>query len=594
MDEGTSGTASATGPRMTSDGVHDDRASRAFSVNMMGERQSKYPAKPGPGDSNGHPRPAVPPAGPPPKPPGRPTASRDPVFILRDDGEILFANCPLGDRSEDDLIGTAIYDWTRREQRELIEGSLAQVFATGEAQRFEVAGFQYQENDLWYDCRLTPNIRDGHVVSVTLVAHDITQYKRVTTQLEAANRDLRRLVDERTSDLERAQAAVAEESAAREEREREWRRFRTLLDHAGEAVFVTDPRSEKIIDLNETAARWIGRARPDLLGRRLHELRLEFPVLPPLEMELEFTETRDTRRPLFLSGVHRRRDGTSFPVEVAVATHTVGDERYVLAIARDVKNRNAIEIELRETQEAHRTLFEQCWDAIYVTARDGHIEDVNGAAVELFGYAKPEFVGMDGRQLFAKSVDIRRFQVQMSALGAVGDLEVELRTKHGAVFTAVLSATRRPSPDAEITGYQCIVRPVTLPGERAPVTTTEPDADAGPGAVIVAGTDESLGAARDALRAAGLRVLTANSPAAGLELARVHGGAVRSAVIDADAGEIRGPLEALRAVAPSADLVLLTSGDPVDVAEQVADLRIRAVLQKPVHPLALIQKIREG
>jgi len=578
---------------MTSDGVHDDRASRAFSVDMMGERHPKYPANPGPGDSNGHPRPAAPPVDPPPKPAGPPTASRDPVFILRDDGEILFANCPLGDRSEDDLIGTAIYDWTRREERELIEGSLARVFATGETQRFELSGFQYQQADLWYDCRLTPNIREGQVVSVTLVAHDITQYKRVTTQLEAANRDLRRLVDERTSDFERAQAALAEESASREEREREWRRFRTLLDHAGEAVFVTDPRSEKIIDLNETAARWIGRPRPDLLGRRLHELRLEFPVLPPLEMELEFTETRDTRRPLFLSGAHRRRDGTSFPVEVAVATHTVGDQRFVLAIARDVKNRNAIEIELRETQEAHRTLFEQCWDAIYVTARDGRIEDVNGAAVELFGYAKPEFIGMDGRQLFAKSVDIRRFQVQMSTLGSVGDLEVALRTKHGAVFTAVLSATRRPSPDEEITGYQCIVRPVTLPGERAP-GASETEQEPGPGAVIVAGTDESLAAACDALRAAGLRVLTADSPAAGLDLARVHGGAVRSAVIDADAGEIRGPLEALRAIAPTADLVLLTTGDPVDVAEQVADLRIRAVLQKPVHPLALIQKIREG
>jgi PAS domain S-box-containing protein len=576
---------------MSADGVHDDRASRAFSVDSMGERHATYPAPSGPGDSNGHPRSVPPPAEPPPKPPSGQAATRDPVFIVRDNGEILFANCPLGDRSEDDLVGTAIYDWTRREQRELIEGYLARVFGSGEAQRFELAGFQYQQADLWYDCRLTPNIREGQVVSVTLVAHDITHYKRVATQLEAANRDLRRLVEERTADFERAKATLAEETATREEREREWRRFRTLLDHAGEAVFVTDPRSEKIIDLNETAARWIGRSRAEALGRRLHELRLEFPVLPPLEMELEFTETRDTRRPLFLSGMHRRRDGTSFPVEVAVATHTVGDARYVLAVARDVKSRNAVEVELRESREAHRALFEQCWDAIYVTARDGRIEDVNVAAVELFGYAKPEFVGMDGRQLFAKSVDIRRFQVQMSTLGSVGDLEVELRTKHGAAFTAVLSATRRPSPDEGITGYQCIVRPVTLPEERAPARA---DAEPGLGTVVVAGTDESLDAACDALRAAGLRVLTADAPAAAVDLLRVHGGAIRTAVFDADAGEIRSPLEALRAIASTADLILITTGDPVDVAEQVADLGIRAVLQKPVHPLALIQKIREG
>jgi PAS domain S-box-containing protein len=580
---------------MNADGVRDDRASRAFSVGVMGEGDSRYPAPPGPGDSNGHPRPDKPSGSSPPpsKPPVAAAATRDPVFIVRDDGEILFANCPLGDRSEDDIVGTAIYDWIRGEQRELVEESLARVFGSGETQRFELAGFQYQQADLWYDCRLTPNIREGHVVSVTLVAHDITQYKHAAIQLETANRDLRRLLEERTADFERAKATLAEETAAREDREREWRRFRTLLDHAGEAVFVTDPRSEKIIDLNETAARWIGRSRADAVGRRLHELRLEFPVLPPLEMELEFTETRDTRRPLFLSGLHRRRDGTSFPVEVAVATHTVGDERYVLAIARDVKSRNAVELELREREETYRTLFEQCWDAIYVTARDGRIEDVNSAAIELFGYTKAEFVGRDGRQLFAKSVDIRRFQVQMSALGTVGDLEVELLTKNGATFRAVLSATRRPSPDEGITGYQCIVRPVTFPEDRTP-SGVDPNPEGGVGAVIVAGTDESLASARDALRAAGLRVLTANSPAAAVDLLRVHGEAVRSAVIDADAGEIRGPLEAFRAIASAADLILITTGDPVDVAEQVADLGIRAVLQKPVHPLALIQKIREG
>ena len=579
---------------MNQDGVHDDRASRAFSVGMMGERHLSYSPPPGPGDSNGHPRSDREAADPPPESttPTPAACNRDPVFIVRENGEILFANCPLGDRSEDDLIGTAIFEWTRREQQELIQECLAHVFDSGEAQRFELTGFQHQPADLWYDCRLTPNIREGQVVSATLVAHDVTQHKRAMTQLEAANRDLRRLVDERTTELEQARTALADEATARENREREWRRLRMLLDHAGEALFMTDPRSEKIMDLNETAARWLGRSRTEILGVRLHELRLEFPVLPPVEMELEFTETRDSRRPLFLCGVHRRRDGSSFPVEVAVSTHTVGDERYVLAVARDVMSRNAAEVELRDNQQAYRTLFEQCWDAIYVTARNGHVEDVNGAAVELFGYPKSEFIGLDARQLFARSVEIRRFQVQMATIGSVGDLEVELRTRTGAVFRAIMSATRRPSPDEGITGYQCIVRPLTLPEERASDTSSQ--ATQKGAAVIVAGADENLAAARDALKAAGLRVLTASSAAAAVDLMRAQPGAVRSAVIDADTGEIRRPLEAFRALASTADLILITAGDPVEVAEQVADLRIRAVLQKPVHPLALIQKIREG
>jgi PAS domain S-box-containing protein len=520
---------------------------------------------------------------------------RDPVFVVRANGEILFSNSRLGPHSEDEVVGTSLYDWVPPEQHELVAAALGQVFATAQVQRFEMAGLQHHAPEAWYDCRLTPNLRDGSVVSVTLVAHDITEYKETTLQLDSACRDLRRLLEERTADLERAQATIAAETQTREDREREWFRFRALMDHAGEAIFVTDPRTEQLIDLNETAARWIGRSRDDAIGRRLHELRIEFPVIPPVEVELEFTETRDTRRPLFLSGAHRRRDGSTFPVEVAVATHTVGEQRYVLAVARDVKGRSGFEQELSESRERYRMLFEQSWDAIYLTARDGEIEDVNGAAVELFGYARSEFLGMDGRQLFADPVDIRRFQVQMSTLGSVGDLEVQLVTKDGGRFTALLSATRRPAHDGTIKGYQCIARPLTLPEEG---TSLEPDEDAEAAesvstGVLLAGSGRTLRDAEEALTAADMGVLRMESLAEAADVARSGQHGFTCAVLDGDAQDLREQLEVIRAGLPDTALFLVTRGDPVRVAEQVADLGIKGILRKPVHPLALLQKLRE-
>lgn len=521
---------------------------------------------------------------------------RDPVFVVRANGEILFSNSRLGAYSEDEVVGTSLYDWVPPEQHEQAAAALAQVFAAAQIARFEMAGLQHHAPDAWYDCRLTPNLRDGNVVSVTLVAHDITEYKQTTLQLDSACRDLRRLLDERTADLERAQATIAAETRTREDREREWFRFRTLMDHAGEAIFVTDPRTEQLIDLNETAARWIGRSRDDAIGCRLHELRIEFPIVPPVELELEFTETRDTRRPLFLTGAHRRRDGSTFPVEVAVATHTVGDQRYVLAVARDVKGRSHFQQQLSESHERYRLLFEQCWDAVYLTARDGEIEEVNGAAVELFGYERSEFIGLDGRRLFADPVDIRRFQVQMSTLGSVGDLEVELITKDGGRFTALLSATRRPAHDGGIRGYQCIVRPLSLPTESDPAAADEVAELPPPPAasVLLAGSGRSLKDANDALSAAGMDVLSAGSLAEAVEVLGSRPHPVAHAVLDADVADLREQLEALRALSPEAVLFLVTRDDPVHVAELVADLSIRGILRKPVHPLALLQKLRES
>ena len=580
---------------MGDDAAVEDRSRQPTFVPTAGEQPRPARARSG---SNGHPRPpgtaqaASPPVRAEPQPP--PTATpRDPVFIVRKGGEILFVNCALGGRSEDEVVGSSVYDWVPPEQHEVVTACIGQGYATAQTQRFEMAGLQHHAPEAWYDCRLTPNLRDGNVVSVTLVAHDITEYKETTLQLDSACRDLRRLLEERTADLERARATIAAETRTREDREREWFRFRTLMDQAGEAIFVTDPRTEQLVDLNETAARWIGRDREDAIGQRLHELRIEFPVLPPVELELEFTETRDTRRPLFLSGAHRRRDGSTFPVEVAVAVHTVGPERYILAVARDVKDRSHFEQQLAESREQYQVLFEQCWDAVYLTARDGEVEAVNGAALELFGYTKSEFVGMDGRQLFADPLDIRRFQVQMSTLGSVGDLEVQLVTKDGSRFTALMSSTRRPTHDGTIQGYQCIVRPLTLPDDSMAGSAKEPP-DPQRGEVVVAGSGRSVVEARDALSAAGISVLPADALPDAVALLRDRSTTIGQAILDGDAADLREHLEALRAAAPHVEVVLVTRADPVRVAEQVADLGIRAILRKPVHPLALLQKIREG
>jgi AmiR/NasT family two-component response regulator len=50
----------------------------------------------------------------------------------------------------------------------------------------------------------------------------------------------------------------------------------------------------------------------------------------------------------------------------------------------------------------------------------------------------------------------------------------------------------------------------------------------------------------------------------------------------------------VRSSGPETTIVLITESDPLAVAEDVADLGVRSILQKPVHPLALIQKIREA
>ncbi len=514
----------------------------------------------------------------------------DLVFIVRQDGTVLYVNRPLGRRGEEDVIGSDLYDWVFPEQHEFMRAALDRVFSGGAADGLELTGIQQHDPDAWYECRIAPNLRDGKVVSATIIARDVTRYKRAEEALRGAHDELRRLLEERTADLDQARSRLAARPGDTDTEQRGLERFRTLLDAAGEAIFVTDPESDTLVDANETACRWLRRTRAEVVGQVVHGLGLEFPILPPLALDVQFTETRDSRRPLMLEGVQRRSDGTTFPVEVAVAPHVVGGREYVLAIVRDMKGRRRAEDAWAESEYRYRALLAQSFDGVFLTTRGGQIVEANPAALELFGYARGEFVGLDARAIMPRVEDIRQFQRQMADSGVVRGLEVELRRRDGTAVAGLLSATRRRDAHEQLLGYQWVVRALgPAPVAAGAVATAEPLV------LLVDDQPAARAEAAAALGRGGLAVVTAGSGAEALHVARDRGSDLRLMVVGPVGG---GAPEALardlQAVVADVPVVLATSEDPVQVLERAADLAVAACLRHPVHPLALVQSAREA
>ncbi len=519
----------------------------------------------------------------------------DLVFIVRADGEIRFANRPHGGLSEDELVGTSLYEWIAPTHRDLLSQSLATLFATGETQTHDLAGLETSAGAAWYEWRLKPNRRDGAVVSATVVAHDISRHKRALHELDQKAAELEQLLRDRTADLTRAQADLSRQTKETDANDRRWQRFRSIVDEAGEAIFVTDPGTGCVVDANETACRWLRRSWEELVGTPAAELNLGFPILPPEEAELTFTETRDTRRPLVIGQcTHRRSDGSTFPVEVAVARHQMGGEDYVLAVVRDVKGRACTEDMLKESETQYRRLFEQSWQGVYLTARDGKVVDANDAALELFGYSREEFVGIDARRLIPSPDDIRAFQRGMGTDGEVKDLAVGFRTKAGERKPGRLSASRRLAPDGAIRGYQCLVtldQPGAGQAPAAPRPATRPEL-----VLLVDGDAAQLAQTTAVLEAAGIAVLTADRPEQAPELFRENQPQIKATVIAAEPGSdpARRAVESIRHLNAQTPVILLSAANPVRMAESFADLGIAAFLKQPAHPLALVQRVRDA
>ena len=109
-------------------------------------------------------------------------------------------------------------------------------------------------------------------------------------------------------------------------------RFRTFVDHAGDALLVQDLESGTIVDANRQACESLGFTREELLGKT--------PALFHLDSEqLQVESHGATGESAVFRHLHRRKNGTLFPVEVNTSSFCHGGRRLLLMVARDITDR---------------------------------------------------------------------------------------------------------------------------------------------------------------------------------------------------------------------------------------------------------------
>ena len=129
----------------------------------------------------------------------------------------------------------------------------------------------------------------------------------------------------------------------------ELRLFRTLLDNSSEAIEVLDPATLRLLDVNETHCRVLGYSREELLNMKISDID---PALDADLIKVIEEQIRNTGAARFET-IHRRKDGSTFPVEVS-AKLVVLDKPYALNISRDITERKLAEYEVKILQEQLR------------------------------------------------------------------------------------------------------------------------------------------------------------------------------------------------------------------------------------------------
>ena len=129
--------------------------------------------------------------------------------------------------------------------------------------------------------------------------------------------------------------------------------YRALVESATDAIVSADAEG-RIISWNRAAERVFGYAADEILGRRLTSLMPEqYREQHERGMRrfLSSGEGRAIGQTVELEGL--RRDGTTFPVELALSTWTTSDGRFFTGIVRDITERRMAQEKL-----AHQALHD--------------------------------------------------------------------------------------------------------------------------------------------------------------------------------------------------------------------------------------------
>jgi PAS domain S-box-containing protein len=165
--------------------------------------------------------------------------------------------------------------------------------------------------------------------------------------------------------VERARA----EAALRASEER----FRVLFEHSPDAIVLIDPHdpdiSWPIVECNDVACRMNGYTRAEMIGRSIDLLNLAPGDRAERTAYLERLRREGT---IQLYGIHRRKDGSCFPIEIVSSLVSIAGRELVLGIDRDISERKQAEEALRTAEAKYRALVEQIPAVIYTAAIDDH------------------------------------------------------------------------------------------------------------------------------------------------------------------------------------------------------------------------------
>ena len=176
--------------------------------------------------------------------------------------------------------------------------------------------------------------------------------------------------------------------------------------------------------VNDATCRSLGYSRSELLAMSVCDIDPNLPV----DGIMQLVQATKEQGSIKFETLHRRKDGSMFPVEI-VANHLQFDElEYACCFARDITERKFAEAQIQKSHNLLQTVIEGTPDAIFAKDLQGRFLLANSMTATIMGKPVEEILNKDDRDMFPPEIAriIRETDRQIMTTGEAQVLEEEV------------------------------------------------------------------------------------------------------------------------------------------------------------------------
>jgi|GEM_PF-2457822 len=358
-------------------------------------------------------------------------SSPDFIMELNRDLRILYLNRSVLDHpvDESDGLGKSILEYILPEFHESFKESIEKTFNAGETKPIESLVNLPNGQVRLFETRFGPITRNNEIVSVVIIAIDITERKQDEEALKKREERFRAVADTATDGI----VTINRDG------------FITYCNHGAETIFG--------YNADELVNKSILELIPDQ-SRSGYESGIQKMVAAPGP----FTSEEATMGFVF------KKDGSMVPVELTFARWFIGKEPFFTAIIRDITERVRAEKAIRASEERFRSIFENVTDTIVYVDMKGTLLEANRKIKDIFGYAPEELIGKGFTYLDLVSPEsveeIKRTLAETVNGGAPQSIQIEIYHRDGSTIVAETSPSLMKMSDGT-EGILVIIRDIT-------------------------------------------------------------------------------------------------------------------------------------